>query len=193
MGLFCSLVTCFPCIVQGKKGQNAQKRVWVARFCLQNAASLLSPRDVDKVVICLGIDLFGRWDAPGLCLSILKRFENGWVLLAPRSTVGARMITLHNFIVSNYFPQLCNSLLHYRIGSKLLSQLCNLLRCCKAHHVDIGLHYIIVFESIYGLCKLFLDCHQILFTTYKINSGNNSFCNEALVDYIKQCWWIFNL
>ena len=29
---------------------------------------------------------------------------------------------------------------------ELFPRLCNLLRCCKAYHVDIGIHYILVWE-----------------------------------------------
>ena len=38
--------------------------------------------------------------------------------------------------------------LDYRIGLELISQLCDFLRCCKTYHVDIGLHYIIVSNSL---------------------------------------------
>ena len=44
----------------------------------------------------------------------------------------------------------------YRIGFELFPWLYNFLCCFKAHCVDIGLHYMIVFELTYRLCNLFL-------------------------------------
>ena len=44
----------------------------------------------------------------------------------------------------------------YRLGFALVHRLCNFLRCCIAHHVDIGLRYIIVSEFLSLLCTLFL-------------------------------------
>ena len=68
----------------------------------------------------------------------------------------AKIITLHNVIVSNSFPRLCHNSLHYRIGFELFPRLCNLLCGHKAYHVGIGLHYRVVFKLIYRLCNLFL-------------------------------------
>ena len=48
------------------------------------------------------------------------------------------------------------SFLHCRIGFKFVPGLCNFLRCCKAYHVGIGLHYRIVFEFIFRLLNLYL-------------------------------------
>ena len=44
-----------------------------------------------------------------------------------------------------------------KIGFELFPLLCNLLRCYRAYHGGIGLHYIIVFELIYRLCNLFSE------------------------------------
>ena len=41
----------------------------------------------------------------------------------------------------------------------IFSVICNFLRCCKAHHVDIGLHYQTVFKLICRLCNLFTIRH----------------------------------
>ena len=82
------------------------------------------------------------------------------------TTIGAKMITSHNFIVLNYFPRLCNDFLHYRIGFELFLRLCNLSRCYKAYHVGSGLHYIMVFELIYRLCNL---CLHLMITELASN------------------------
>ena len=74
----------------------------------------------------------------------------------PPLTIGAKIVTLHNLIVSNSFPRLCNNFLHYRIGFALFPRLCNFWCCFKVYHVDIGLHYIIAFELISWLCNLSL-------------------------------------
>ena len=52
--------------------------------------------------------------------------------------------------------KVCTKFLHCRIGFELSPWLCNVLRCCQAYHTKIGLHYIIVFESISRLCNLVL-------------------------------------
>ena len=83
-------------------------------------------------------------------------------------TIGAKIITLRNFVVSNSFPRLCNQCLHYRIAFELFPWLCNFLCCCKAYRAHIGLHYTIVFEIIERLCNLFLH--------YRI--GLNYLCNN---------------
>ena len=46
--------------------------------------------------------------------------------------------------------------LHCRIGFELFPWLCLFLHYCKAYHVDIGLHYIIVFKLICQFSHLFL-------------------------------------
>ena len=66
------------------------------------------------------------------------------------STIGAKIIILHNGIVSNYFPDYVICFLHFRIGFELFPQLCNLLHCYKAYHVGIGLHYINVSNEFTG-------------------------------------------
>ena len=92
----------------------------------------------------------------GLLNTTHKKALKVFLAIMTKFTIGAKIITLHNFIVSNSFPQLCNHSLHYRIGFELIPGLCNFLRCCKAYHVGIELHYRIVFELIYRLCNLSL-------------------------------------
>ena len=60
--------------------------------------------------------------------------------------------------------RLCN-IFHYTTGFEFFPQFCNALCCCRVHHVDMGLHYMIVFKLIYWLCNLFLH--------YRIGSGLN--------------------
>ena len=79
-------------------------------------------------------------------------------------TIRAKIITLHNFVVSNSFPRLRNKFSHYRIGFESISGLCNFLRCCDTYHVDVGVHYII-FKLFYQLCNSFFT----LQTRFRIN------------------------
>ena len=46
-----------------------------------------------------------------------------------------------------------NTCSHYRLGFEWFPQLCNVLRCCKAYHADIRLHYVIVFKSVSQVLK----------------------------------------
>ena len=86
--------------------------------------------------------------------------ENG--LFTPRAFFsrnwgGPQASELHyiTFLFRINGPDLRGNFLHCRVGFELSSHLCNFMRCCRAHHVDIGLHYMVVFELIYRLCHVF--------------------------------------
>ena len=62
--------------------------------------------------------------------------------LETKITIGAKIITLHNFIFQINSSNYVICFLHRRIGFELFPRLCNFLCCCKAYHVDMRLYLI---------------------------------------------------
>ena len=100
-------------------------------------------------------NLFDRFDQC-VCNFVVKRQKESLpeFSLGHKSTIGIKIITLHNFSIQKViFPITYDTLQNwFRINSPS----CNVLCCCKAYHVDIKLHYSIIFELIYRLIKSIL-------------------------------------
>ena len=67
--------------------------------------------------------------------------------------------------------RLCNNCLHCGIDFEIFPRLCNFLRCCRGFHVDIRLHYVIVFEFICWLCHFMFTLQKWFRIDYVIISA----------------------
>ena len=84
-----------------------------------------------------------------------------------QNTIGAQSVTLHNFIFSSGFPRLCNNIYIIESGKNYLPSYVMSCVSCKAYHVDIGLHYISVFELIRNITLHFRIGFELILSEFR--------------------------
>ena len=85
----------------------------------------------------------------------------GWLISSPNYTghllpLGPKLLHYITLLFRIHFPDYVIIFYITELVLKLFPRLYNFCCCFKVYHVDIGLHYIIVFEIIPWLCNLSL-------------------------------------